>query len=350
VTINSTTTTSLQRRSFAYNSLETADAEQHSYAISECDHVYEQVERGPFRGRIAELLLDSVHIVRDQVFNPIRYAGPAWTGSQVFLSLFPSAGAAFLHGRQLGTNAIIKYPRNHYLRAFCNGPTDCIAISIKDDAVMEEAALLTGEEISPAALRQALFVPNAELVDRFQRSGAGRLAQVAEAPHLLDDLEWRRAAKQGVTQLLLDIIQSGTSAPQKLPPPSTRAYIVDKAIEYMNSCSTSLPELSDVCRVVRASPRTLRYSFEEIVGVSPWHYMLSLRLQSVRRELREGGGANGIHRVAQRHGFNHMGRFALFYQQAFGERPSDTCRQTSAAPRARPTKPVGASLRRSGLG
>ena len=345
------TTTSPERaRSFAYNSLETTDAEQHSYAVSECDHVYEQVERGPFRGRITELLLDSVHILRDQVFNPIGYAGPAWTGSHVFFSFLPSAGAAFLHGRQVGTNTILKYPRDHSLRAFCNGPIDCVAISVKDDAVMEEAARRTGEEISTASLRQALYVPHAELVGRFQQCGAGMLAQVAEAPHLMDDLEWRRAVKQGVTQLLLEIIQSGTSAPQKLPPPSTRAYIVDKAIEYMHAYPNSLPVLSDVCRVVRASPRTLRYSFEEIVGVSPGHYMLSLRLRAVRRELREGEGAIGIHRVAQRHGFNHMGRFALFYQQAFGERPSDTCRHTSAASLVRQPRSAGTPSQRSRAG
>jgi len=333
-------------RRFAYTSLETTDAEQHSYAISECDHVYEQVERGPFRGHIAELLLDSVHILRDQVFNPIGYVGPAWAGSHVFFSFLPSAGTAFCHGRQVGKNAVVKYPRDHSLRAFCNGPIDCIGISVRDDALMEEAVRLTGEEISPAVLQQALFVPHPDLVHRFQRCGAGMLAQVAAMPRLVDDEEWRRAVKQGVTQLLLEIIQLGTSAPQRLPPPSTRAYIVDKAIEYMRANPASLPVLSDVCRIVRVSPRTLRYSFEEIVGVSPAHYLLSFRLRGVRQELLGGGGASGIHRVAERHGFGHMGRFALFYQQAFGERPSDTCRQAAAGSRVRQLRPTTSSLRR----
>jgi transcriptional regulator GlxA family with amidase domain len=131
-------------------------------------------------------------------------------------------------------------------------------------------------------------------------------------------------------QMLLDVVEHGTPSGEKLPPPSTRAYVVDKAIEYMRANIASLPVLSDICRTVRVSPRTLRYSFEEILGVSPAHYLLSLRLRHVRDELLGGRGANGIHRVAQSYGFCHMGRFALFYQQAFGELPSDTCKTASA--------------------
>jgi len=177
-------------------------------------------------------------------------------------------------------------------------------------------------------------------------------SQVAAMPSLIEDEAWRRAVKQDMVQLMLEIVQLGTSAPEKLPPPSTRAYIVDKAIEYMHANLSCLPVLSDVCRTVRVSPRTLRYSFEEIVGVSPGQYLLSLRLRRVRNDLLEGSGTSGIHRVAQRHGFCHMGRFAHFYQQAFGERPSETCRRASSGLRTThlrlssvaPRRAVGASF------
>jgi len=323
-------TVSVKGRMFAFAAHETTDAQQHSAAISECDHVYEQVERGPFRGRITELLLDSFHVLRDQLFNPHGYVGSSWTGSHVFFSFLPSAGTAYCHGREISESTILKYPRDHLCRAYSSGPIDCLAVSVRDDAITNESFELTGQEISPELLRRVLYVLNQELVSRFQSCAVDLLNQAAFRPSLLDDADWRRGAKQGLMQMLLDVVEHGTPSGEKLPPPSTRAYVVDKAIEYMRANIASLPVLSDICRTVRVSPRTLRYSFEEILGVSPAHYLLSLRLRHVRDELLGGRGANGIHRVAQSYGFCHMGRFALFYQQAFGELPSDTCKTASA--------------------
>jgi AraC family ethanolamine operon transcriptional activator len=317
---------SVSGRMFAFAAYETTDAQQHSTAISECHHVYEQLERGPFRGRITELLLDSIHILRDQVFSPHGYVGASWTGSQVFFSFLPSGGTAYCHGREVCGNTILKYPSNHLCRAYSSGPIDCLAIAVRDDVIAAESSQLTGQEIAPDLLRRLIYLPHEELAARFQHCAMDLLNQATLTPSLLDDANWQQGAKQDVLQMLLEVVQHGISSAQKLPPPSTRAYVVDKAIEYMRANIASPPVLSDICRTIRVSPRTLRYSFEEILGVSPVHYLLSLRLRRVRDELLDGRGENGIYRVAQSYGFCHMGRFALFYKQAFGELPSDTCR------------------------
>lgn len=318
---------------FAFTALDTSDPQQHSIAIPDCDHQYEQVERSPFRGRISELQLGSVHVLRDQLFNPHVYRGPSWTGSYVFFSFLPSAGSTFFQGRPVNHEMVLKYPTDHLCRSFGSGPVDCIAISVSADVFEAEAIELTGEGIPPQLARQVLSVRQQELVTRFQRCAVDMLDHVASSLTVLEDPEWRRGARQAVLQMLLDLVQSDMSTGQKLPPPSTRAYVVNKAIEYIKANIASIPVLSDVCRIVRVSPRTLRYSFEEILGVSPAHYLLTLRLRHVRNELLGGRGANGIHRIAQRYGFGHMGRFALFYQQAFGELPSETCGKVASCPR-----------------
>ncbi len=318
---------------FAYATLDTTDPQQHSTAISECNHVYEQVERGPFRGRISELQLDSIHILRDQLFNPHGYVGPAWADSHVFFSFLPSAGAPHCHGRQLGHNTVMKYPRGHFYKAYSSGPVDCIAVSVRADAIEAESVELTGREISPHLLSKMLCVAHTELVARFQRCVENTLLQAALPGHLAD-AEWRGGARQNLMQLLLEVVEFGNSSAHKLPAPSTRAYIVDKTVEYMKANIMNLRLMSDICKTMRVPPRTLRYSFETVLGVSPAHYLLSLRLQHVRQELLDGRGSSGIHRVAERYGFGNMGRFALFYQQAFGELPSETCRNATAGFRA----------------
>lgn len=56
------------------------------------------------------------------------------------------------------------------------------------------------------------------------------------------------------------------------------------------------------------------------------HYLRDLRLQRVRDELLSGSGSP-VASVALRWGFEHMGRFATQYRQAFGETPSQTLRR-----------------------
>ncbi len=73
------------------------------------------------------------------------------------------------------------------------------------------------------------------------------------------------------------------------------------------------------------STRSLNAGFQEFLGVSPMLYLRRVRLQHVRDELLSGGG--NVTSVALRWGFEHMGRFAAQYRQAFGETPSQTLRR-----------------------
>jgi AraC family ethanolamine operon transcriptional activator len=91
-------------------------------------------------------------------------------------------------------------------------------------------------------------------------------------------------------------------------------------------------EMVDLCQAIRVCPRTLRYSFDEVVGVAPTQYLLAIRLGRVRRALLQAHAASNVQCAAAQFGFSHMGRFARFYQDAFGERPSDTLRRSSSRP------------------
>ena len=95
--------------------------------------------------------------------------------------------------------------------------------------------------------------------------------------------------------------------------------------------------LADISAALRVCPRTLRYSFEHVLGISPTRYLLATRLNRVRRELASTGTTSSIQCIASRAGFWHMGRFAQYYRETFGELPSQTCGQdrTEAKTRAR---------------
>lgn len=308
-----------------FSIIATHDVEHHSRAATGFQHVYEQVERGPFRGCITDLVLGPVRLLRDQVDSPIAYRGAARQGPLVFLAFLPSRGGSHCNGRPVDSNIVMKLPPDFSFQAFCDGPTDCIAVSVDPHVLAESVNGLMDAAFSAADLQQSFRVVEAETVHRFQFCATDILRSVAIEPALAEDAAWRAGSTNRVLQVLLEVIHKGLCAPSRLPPPSTRAYIVNKAVEYMHAHLTDPPQISRICQHLRVSPRTLRYSFEEVVGVSPAHYLLTLRLSGVRRELLAGAGAVGIYRIAQRYSFWQMSRFADFYRQAFDELPSETC-------------------------
>jgi transcriptional regulator GlxA family with amidase domain len=66
------------------------------------------------------------------------------------------------------------------------------------------------------------------------------------------------------------------------------------------------------------------------MGVSPASYMHNVRLERAHEELlmvQPGDGVT-VGDVALRWGFQHAGRFAVYYRQRFGESPSETLRSS----------------------
>jgi AraC family ethanolamine operon transcriptional activator len=151
------------------------------------------------------------------------------------------------------------------------------------------------------------------------------LHDVHQQPGLLLDNHGRLALQEHLLTILLNALGPEGHASNCLPKPSTRAHIVDRAIDFMEARLARNIELKDICDALRISPRTLRYSFEAIVGVSPTHYLLARRLYGARCDLARPCLAGTVEEVALRWGFWHMGRFAQHYRLTFGERPSETC-------------------------
>ncbi|WP_105133237.1 helix-turn-helix domain-containing protein [Burkholderia sp. BE12] len=109
---------------------------------------------------------------------------------------------------------------------------------------------------------------------------------------------------------------------------TTRAYIVDKSCElFAQNFHDEAFGVLDLCSRLRVSRRTLQYSFETVIGMSPSNYMRSVRLNIARHSL-VTKPTEKIQGLALDAGFNHLGRFAKYYQEFFGELPSATVLRT----------------------
>lgn len=109
---------------------------------------------------------------------------------------------------------------------------------------------------------------------------------------------------------------------------------VSRVIDYTKAklAQHTCPSISDICYDLQLSERTLQYSFNAILGLSPYTYLRYMRLNGVRAALsRPDHDQVTVTRVASHWHFLHLGRFSKDYQQMFNELPSVTLRRALQA-------------------
>lgn len=105
---------------------------------------------------------------------------------------------------------------------------------------------------------------------------------------------------------------------------------VKAAVEMVNAEPTRHLTTVSLAAAVGVSARTLQLGFREILDVTPHAYMLSMRLRRAREDLLaaqdEDRTSASVSSIARRWGFVNIGRFAAYYEQAYGEKPLETLR------------------------
>jgi AraC-like DNA-binding protein len=82
--------------------------------------------------------------------------------------------------------------------------------------------------------------------------------------------------------------------------------------------------VADLARAIHSSVRLVQQLFARERGTTPLAHIRRLRLERVRHDLMHPGADTRVLQTAARWGFEHPGRFAAAYQQAYGESPSAT--------------------------
>ncbi|PTU74696.1 helix-turn-helix domain-containing protein [Pseudomonas mangrovi] len=133
--------------------------------------------------------------------------------------------------------------------------------------------------------------------------------------------------------LLLESILQVATAPSSDEPPAqaserARGFNACRMARTFVEASLAVdvvPTITDICRAIGVSERTLQYAFRTYVDMSPIAYLRLYRLNRVRATLRTADPkTTTVTAVAMRFGFLHLGRFAIDYRTLFDESPSAT--------------------------
>ena len=97
------------------------------------------------------------------------------------------------------------------------------------------------------------------------------------------------------------------------------------ALDYIHANLRSQVALDELCLATNISLRTLQRIFIKRTGMSPRKYILTCKLNAIRRELVDASCHEAtVSAVALKYKLNHLGRFSSSYRELFQEYPSET--------------------------
>jgi AraC family ethanolamine operon transcriptional activator len=302
--------------------LEDADLEHVAASVQGWKTRLTQLAPGPGRGSIFETVLPDVRLVRLVVDSWVALeALPVASGQDELFhvgTICPAGESVLWQGFSVGPQMLLleegAVPSSFLL------PPGCELLVARLDRTRVESLtrLLRGAAVESAACRTELRPQPgpalAELRTQLRAmAGGDRAAHGERIGPAEDDLYERVASMLAAPPVRLR------------PSPATRRRALRRAEEYMEAHAHERISLPDLCEAAECSERTLRQAFRECYGTNPMAFLKMLRLQGLRRALRDGRPDTAtVQHLAARWGFWHMGHLGHDYKALFGETPGQT--------------------------
>jgi AraC-like DNA-binding protein len=180
-------------------------------------------------------------------------------------------------------------------------------------------------EVNLAPPRDCLLVsPQPSAIAKLQRlhAAAGRLAE--DAPEIIAHPVAAHGLEQVLIEAMIDCLASREVNKYTLAQ-GQHAIVMRRFRRVVEENPEHPLYITEICKAIGVSSRTLEACCHEHLGMSPKHYLLLRRMHLARRALRQAAPMPGsVTEIATRYGFWHLGRFAVEYQSLFGVSPSAT--------------------------
>jgi AraC-like DNA-binding protein len=160
-----------------------------------------------------------------------------------------------------------------------------------------------------------------------------------ENPENVASLKYVELLFQAIAAYTLDHVPHNYSEKIRGMQPSALPRHVKKATDYMVAHAGQPLTIGEIAREAGVSVRSLQTGFQQFKGTTPLHHLRTIRLDRAREALLRASDDSSIHDIARQCGFNHLGRFAALYNEAFGEFPFET-RRSKADRKRNKTDPI----------
>ena len=223
----------------------------------------------------------------------------------------------WINGFECGLEAIQIYPPGCEINYRASPGCAWVAIEFDEAALQKAAMQRRGREVDlPQGGACNLLVP---------RSARQTLERMVD--HLLHQTTEYPPMTGPILECIVDLLfHSQTGSVETLGKRwRHREALLAKAELYLRANLGRPFDGRSLARSVGATERCIQKHFHEAYGISPGRWARCLALHHTRKRLLESDHARfTVDGIAHHLGFHHMGRFAKYYQELFGEYPSAT--------------------------
>ena len=303
-----------------------SDIDEQAASLKAWRQVYDQLTPGPFVGSLQELCCGGFQVFRETTSQAVHESGAPWRGSRAIGVPVELKGAALFRGQPVDADTMVTLGGDDELDFYTPRGFDILGLVVDEAALESHARRVEHRDIDVEFGGRGALQPGPERMGELRRLLLSVLHSLDVNPAALQYRQTQRVLEQSLlSALVAAVADDGASAK---PPCGSRRHVVDAAKAFMRSRIAEPITVADLCVELGVSRRTLQYSFQEVLGINPVRFLRALRLNGVRRDLRDTARpAESVQDTAARWGFWHLGHFVTDYRRMFGELPSETSRR-----------------------
>lgn len=282
-----------------------------------------QLERGRLRGDLHGLSVGGLRLLQVRLDRPLHVRGAKDPAQQlVCLDLQPTHRATphRSHGRVLPPTAVCGLAAQGEVHLSVPAGAWVGLLVVERQVFERSCAELGCEGLDQASLARNCFSLDPRRFEGLRRALLGQLATPPAARAHQGEL-----AAADLMPLVLEALVHAADRRHTLLRPPARIEVVMAAQRWMEQHPHQPLSLSDLCRTVHVSRRSLIQGFRDHLGMGPMAFLRLQRLHAVRQVLLHADPTVvSVMGVAARHGFSNHGHFATAYRRLFDEAPSVT--------------------------
>lgn len=302
----------------------TRDLDEHAAAQGGWSLRYEQLSAGKFAGHIQQVFLPDTTLLREDTSTALRQRGQLDPAVYGFAMALQPTEDLFFNGQRVPPHAVM-CGKGDAIDLRTPPAFTLIAVVVARSLLNPLWERMYHKPLAPWLERQ-LVLPTTEA--KAQALRALHLDGLEQAQALARHAPDERALRQLRDDILMEWIETLPEQvdTSELPSLERRKKLVDRACEHLLAHADEPLSILDVCKLLGTSRRKLNYCFQDVLGTTPVKYLRALRLNGVRRALRQAAPGATVQDLAAHWGFWHLGQFAQDYRRLFGELPSATLR------------------------
>jgi len=300
------------------------DPDQYAAAMRRANVALTVMQRGIFNSRICRIDLHHLWMQRFSAdlgwTSYIDYLG----GPDVVFTFQTRPGPNMMrYGRECPYDSLTRLNSAHGYFLHSPGPASYGTVSVPLDEITALAPA-PNKRAPTSSEDYMILTPASSAIGRLRRLHGAACDLAGDAPAVLAQPEAARGLEQALIEAVIHCLDSGERQEDRAAQ-RQHAAIMRRFHRVVEEHLGEPLYISELCREVGASERTLNVCCHEHLGMGPKHFLLLRRMHMVRRALSEANaGETTITDIATRYGFWQFGRLAVEYKALFGEAPSAT--------------------------